>query len=92
MPVISRIVDKNNQGGKLQRSASTVYANGQKVALHPSPVSSHNQKWIPKHRNSKTTKGSPSVYADGSPVVRAGSSTSCGHSIIAGGGVTVYVP
>ena len=94
MPEISRTVDTNNEGGVLQRGAGTVYACDQPVALHVSPLTPHSpwgRKSHPPHRASRTTSGSPTVYAEGVPVVREGSSTSCGHVII-GSGVTVFVP
>ncbi len=90
MPVISRKGDKNSAGAPLLRGAGTVYACGEPVALHSSPVASHRR--TSSHKRSKTTSASPTVYADGSPVVREGSSTSCGHPIVAAGGVNVYVP
>lgn len=91
MPKISRKTDTNTEHGKLLRFAGTVYANDQPVALHSSPIENH-KNWKGSHKFSKTTQGSPTVYAEGDPVVREGSSTSCGHPIKPGSGVNVYVP
>lgn len=88
---ISRIVDTNTEWGKLKRAAGTVYANGEPVALHPSPVESH-KNWKGPHKNSFTDAGSPTVYAESCPVVRETSPTTCGHPIKGGPSVNVYVP
>ena len=86
MPGVSRVGDVNSAGGKLTRGASTVFLDGKPVALHTSPVTPH-QPWgtpHPPHNNSVTTSGSGTVICEGSPVVRIGSTTSCGHSIVGG--------
>lgn len=88
MPKLSRVGDQNEAGGKILRGASTVFANGIKVGLHESPISSHGKK---KHKAAVTTTGSPTVFAEGSPVVRIGSGNSCGHSIVQGS-PDVFVP
>jgi len=38
----------------------------------------------PPHAAATTTEGSPTVFAEGSPVLRVGSGNSCGHSIVEG--------
>ena len=88
MPKLSRVGDQNQAGGKITRGASTVFANGIQVGLHVSPITRHGRK---KHKNAVTTSGSPTVFAEGSPVVRVGSGNSCGHSIVQGS-PDVYVP
>ena len=80
MAELSRVGDTNQEGGKIVRGASTVFANGIQVGLHVSPITPHRKK----HNNSVTTEGSPTVFAEGSPVLRIGSGNSCGHSIIQG--------
>ena len=80
MANLSRVGDVNDAGGKLIRGAATVMANGIQVSLHTSPLTPH-----PKgHINSTTTDGSPTVFAEGSPVVRVGSGNTCGHKIVQG--------
>ena len=86
MAKLSRVGDGNQEGGKIQNGASTVYANGLKVGLHSSSISSH-APWgrpHPPHASAKTTSGSPTVYAEGKPVLKVGSGNSCGHSITQG--------
>ena len=93
MPAISRVGDKNQEGGSAVRGAATVFANGLKVGLHPSPITSH-APWgrpHPPHDSPNTTQGSPTVFAEGDPVLRVGSGNSCGHSL-SQGSPDVFVP
>lgn len=87
MAKLSRVGDSNQEGGKIQNGAGTVYANGIKVGLHISSITPHapwGRKAHPPHASATTTSGSPSVFAEGKPVLRVGSGNSCGHSIIQG--------
>ena len=87
MAKLSRVGDQNQAGGKIQDGAGTVFANGLQVGLHTSGVTPHapwSRKAHPPHRSSKTTSGSPTVYAEGKPVLKVGSGTTCGHSIAQG--------
>lgn len=81
MAKLSRKGDANNGGGKLLTGAKTVFANGIAVAVHLSDLSPHGPG---PHAKSKTTDGSPTVFADGKPVVRVGSGNTCGHKIVQG--------
>lgn len=89
MPKLSRKGDTTVAGGKILRGSSTVFANGQPVGLHVSDISSHPNG--AKHKASKTSQGSPTVFADGVPVLRVGSSTTCGHAVNQGSD-NVFVP
>ena len=93
MPKLSRVGDKNQAGGAVVRGAGTVFANGIKVGLHVSPITSH-APWgtpHPPHNSPNTTEGSPTVFAEGDPVLRIGSGNTCGHSL-AEGSPDVFVP
>jgi len=93
MPGISRKGDGNQTGGKIVRGAGTVFANGIAVGLHTSTMTPH-APWgrpHPPHDAATTTSGSPTVFAEGVPVLRVGSGNSCGHSIVEGSG-DVFVP
>ena len=81
MAKLSRVGDINEAGGSIVNGASTVFANGIKVGVHTSLISPHGRRG---HRSSTTTDGSPSVFAEGKPVLRVGSGNSCGHTIIQG--------
>lgn len=81
MAKLSRLGDTNQAGGKIMRGAKTVVANGIPVGLHVSPISPHGPG---VHASAVTTTASPSVYAEGVPVLRIGSGNSCGHSIVQG--------
>lgn len=86
MPQLSRKGDQNQVGGAIMRGASSVIANGIPVGLHVSQITSH-APWgdpHPPHEAATTTSGSPTVFAEGSPVLRVGSGNSCGHSIVQG--------
>jgi uncharacterized Zn-binding protein involved in type VI secretion len=86
MPQLSRKGDQNQVGGAIIRGAGTVIANGIPVGLHVSQMTSH-APWgdpHPPHEAATTTSGSPTVFAEGSPVLKVGSGNSCGHSIVQG--------
>ena len=89
MAQLSRKGDANAAGGKIVRGASTVFANGIEVGLHVSDITKHPGGG--KHNAAKTTEGSPTVFAEGVPVLRVGSGNSCGHKINQGSD-NVFVP
>jgi uncharacterized Zn-binding protein involved in type VI secretion len=86
MAALSRVGDTNQPGGAIMRGAGTVFANGIKVGLHVSQITPHAPfgRPHPPHKAAKTTQGSPTVFAEGSPVLRVGSGNTCGHSIVQG--------
>lgn len=86
MANLSRMGDTNEPGGQIMRGAETVFANGIKVGLHVSQISPHAPwgKPHPPHDAARTTDGSPTVFAEGSPVLRVGSGNTCGHRIVQG--------
>jgi uncharacterized Zn-binding protein involved in type VI secretion len=86
MAKLSRMGDANEPGGQIMRGAETVFANGIKVGLHVSQLSPHAPWGIPHppHDAARTTDGSPTVFAEGSPVLRVGSGNTCGHRIVQG--------
>lgn len=88
MAQLSRKGDENAAGGKIVRGAGTVFANGIAVGLHVSDITPHGDG---KHKAAKTTEGSPTVFAEGEPVLRVGSGNDCGHSI-SQGSPNVFVP
>ena len=90
MPALSRVGDKNQEGGAIMRGASTVIANGIKVGLHVSQITPHSP-WVSPHDAATTTSASPSVFAEGVAVLRITSGNSCGHSIVEGS-PDVFVP
>jgi uncharacterized Zn-binding protein involved in type VI secretion len=94
MAKLSRVGDTDEPGGAIVRGAATVFANGIKVGLHVSPITSHapwSRKQHPPHNSATTTDGSPTVFAEGDPVLRVGSGNTCGHSIVEGS-PDVFVP
>ena len=93
MPQLSRKGDQNNAGGAIMRGAGTVFANAIPVGLHVSQITPHSPfgRPHPPHRAAKTTQGSPTVFAQGAPVLRVGSGNTCGHRI-AQGSSNVYCP
>ena len=87
MPAISRVTDQNQAGGQIQRGAESVKVNGLSVGVHPSPITPHGpypRRGRNEHQAAVTTDGSPSVFAEGNPVLRVTSPNSCGHSISQG--------
>jgi uncharacterized Zn-binding protein involved in type VI secretion len=94
MAKLSRVGDMNQSNGTILRGASTVFANGIKVGLHVSsltPDTTADTTTDTRHSSSQTTEGSPSVFAEGVAVLRIGSGTTCGHSIVTGSS-DVYCP
>jgi uncharacterized Zn-binding protein involved in type VI secretion len=94
MAKISRVGDTNQEGGAIQRGAGTVFANGKQVGLKGSQLSAHapyGKRAHPPHASATVTAGSPTVFAEGTPVARVGSSNSCGHSMVQGSD-NVFVP
>jgi uncharacterized Zn-binding protein involved in type VI secretion len=86
MAALSRKGDVNTTGGKIIRGAGTVFANGIAVGLHVSKITPH-APWgppHPPHDAPTTTEGSPTVFAEGCPVLRIGSGNTCGHKIVQG--------
>ena len=90
MPGLSRVGDKNDGDGAIIRGASTVFCNGKPVGLHVSLLTPHGRK-KGFHPKEATTNGSPTVFAEGSPVLRIGSGNTNGHKIVGGSGDT-FVP
>lgn len=88
MAKLSRKGDTDSGGGKIMRGASTVFCNGLPVALHTSDISKHGSG---KHKDAKTTEGSPTVFAENVAVLRVGSGNTCGHPINQGSD-DVFVP
>jgi uncharacterized Zn-binding protein involved in type VI secretion len=87
MAKLSRVGDKNQEGGTIVRGAGTVFANGIAVGLHVSTMTPHapwSRRGHPPHKAARTTDGSPTVFAEGSPVLRVGSGNTCGHKIVDG--------
>lgn len=94
MAGVSRKGDKNTEGGEIMRGASTVFVNNIPVGLHVSQISAHapwRKKSHPPHKAATTTSASPTVFAEGDPILRIGSTNSCGHSIVQGSG-DVFCP
>lgn len=83
MPKLSRVGDQNNGGGKIKTGAQTVFANGLAVGVHTSDITPHSPN-LGNHARAKTSEGSPTVFAEGKPVLRVGSANSCGHKISQG--------
>lgn len=87
MPSLSRLGDTNQTGGAIMRGAGTVFCNGIPVGLHSSQMTPHAPwNWYihPPHEAAMTTDGSPTVFAEGAPVLRVGSGNTCGHTIVQG--------
>jgi uncharacterized Zn-binding protein involved in type VI secretion len=90
MAQLSRVGDMNLFGGKIINGAKTVIANGKQVGLHPSLITPH-FPFKKLHLLAFTTGGSPTVFAEGKPVLKVGTSATCGHSIVIGS-PNVFVP
>lgn len=93
MAALSRLGDTDQPGGAIMRGAGTVFCNGIAVGLHVSQITPHAPfgRPHPPHKAAKTTEGSPTVFAEGDPVLRVGSGNTCGHSIVVGS-PNVFVP
>jgi len=78
MPNVERKYDPNTAGGRiLGPCAPTVITNGRPTSLVGDLVSPHPPCGI--HCAARTTVGSPSVIAEGLPVIRVIDIDTCGH-------------
>ena len=86
MAGVSRKGDTNAPGGAIMRGADTVFVNNIPVGLHVSQITPHAPWGKPHtpHKAASTTEGSPTVFAEGVPILRIGSSVTCGHPIVQG--------
>ena len=86
MAQLARKGDVNQVGGAIIRGASTVFCNSIPVGLHPSLITDHAPYGTPHppHAAAQTTTASPTVFADGAPVLKVGSAQTCGHSVVMG--------
>jgi len=95
MPGAVRIGDVNSGGGATTgEGAKSVLINGRAASLKGNPVSRHPCCGAPgcaKHCNAKTTKGSPSVFAENKPINYVGSPDTCGH-VRQNGSTDVMIP
>lgn len=86
---LSRVGDNNGVGGKLIRGAKTVIASGLPAALNVSPITPHPGGLT--HKSAKTIPTPSTVIIEGSPIIKTGTKTTCGHPIITGS-KTIIVP
>lgn len=88
MPLIQRIDDANDAGGRIIDSEATrVRVNNQPVSVDGSPVSDHGNN---QHKTARTQGGSARVRAQNRPVNFEGNADTCGHLRV-GGSVNVRV-
>lgn len=84
MPNLSRRTDRNTAGGSITGPcAPSVIANGLAVSVPADGVTPHpccGSSGCGAHCSAKTKGGSPSVYAEGKPVIRIADSDTCGHN------------
>jgi uncharacterized Zn-binding protein involved in type VI secretion len=82
---VHRKGDANSYGGVVTNGDPTVLVNGRPIAVPNTLVSPH--PWCPKspiHCAATTQGGSPSVRANGKPVIRQSDKDLCGHPRAAG--------
>ena len=88
---LSRLGDNNGIGGKLVRTAKSVIPSGLPVAISPGPITPHPGGFHHKAAKTIVTPKDATVIAEGFPVVKSGTLTTCGHPIITGT-KTIIVP
>jgi len=83
MPNVSRRTDRNTAGGSITGPCSpNVFINGLNVSLPNDSVTPHpccGSDGCGAHCSAKTTGGSPTVFANGQPVIRISDTDTCGH-------------
>lgn len=79
---LCRMGDINTGFGKVVATSKTVYANFLPVALLGDLLTPHIKG--PRHAASIIITGSPTVFVEGRPVARFGSTALCGHKMITG--------
>jgi uncharacterized Zn-binding protein involved in type VI secretion len=87
---VSRLGDINSAKGRILRGAKSVFVSGLPAGLNISPITPH-LPFNGPHKASFTVTGSPTVFCENAPLLRVGSYTSCGHSIVQGS-LTVRCP
>ena len=83
MPGAVRRGDANSAGGVARSGTPTVLINGRPAVYPGVGVSPHPccpKKGCGAHCSASTGGGSPTVFAEGKPIIRQGDSDSCGHS------------
>lgn len=83
MPNVVRRTDTNTAGGAvIGPCAATVFAEGLNVSLPGDAVTPHPCCGLPgcgAHCNAKTQGGSPTVFAEGKPIIHHNDIDTCGH-------------
>ena len=88
MPGVSR--DNDTAIGDLIASQSTVFANNNAIIIDGDGVAPHLPCPVPAiHCSATMTAGSNNVFIDGTAVVNAGDSATCGHVSTGSGNVFV---
>jgi uncharacterized Zn-binding protein involved in type VI secretion len=85
MPAVQRNGDKNDDGGAIEGGVISVRVNGQRVSVDGTKVSDHTE-----HNATKTSSGTRSVRAGGSPINVKGNKDTCGHTRV-GGSKDVFI-
>lgn len=85
MPGISRLYQDRAGGTLISGSNSTVFANGNPVAVLGTNVAGHGDS---PHNGPVMISASGTVFANGVPVCRQGDSASCGHTASGSGNVS----
>lgn len=85
MPGAARAL-QDSAGGLIIGGASSVLVNNMPASIMGDAVTSHGEN---QHQSASMIVGSPTVFAQGLPVVRQGDPSSCGH--IATGSSNVLV-
>lgn len=83
MPLIVRLDDTSDHGGRVITSASKTYAEGMLVARIGDILA------CPLHGPNPIVEGSPDTYCEGPAVARHGDHTACGAALISGAVKTV---
>jgi len=83
LPAAVRKGDPNSGGGTVTGPcAPTVFVNGLPISVPGDSVTPHTCCGAPgcdPHCSAVTQGGSPTVFAEGKPVIRIGDTDSCGH-------------
>ena len=84
MPKAERKGDANTAGGVITGPcAPSVLINGRPASVPGDSVTPHpccGRPGCGAHCGARTTGGSPTVFAEGKPVIRKGDSDTCGHA------------
>lgn len=84
MPMVVRVGDANDAGGKVTQGIPEFIVDGRPVAVIGSPVTPHRPRRKRRHRRAKTAEGEITFIIGDKKVSLVGDKDTCGHTRVEG--------